>query len=255
MALPPDRSVPSSDKFAKRQAAQGDVFLREVDDALREDQVFGAIRQYGKPVGIVVAAGLLGLAGWLWYDNHSAAKGGEQGEVLTQALDQVEARRLQTGSDGLAPIAKDGNPGIRAAAQMMRAGVYAEENKPDEAAKGFAAIAADTALPQVYRDLATIREVAVKFDKLPPQQVIDRLKPLAEPGKPWFGSAGELVGMAYLKQGRNDLAGTLFGEMAKDKTVPATLRRRAAQLAGPLGVDAAEDPSISVTTTISQTGE
>lgn len=255
MALPTDPSVNPSDKFAKRQAAQGDVFMREVDDALREDQLFYAIRNYGKPVGIVVVAALLGLAGWLWYDNHSAAAGGEQGEVLTQALDQIEARRLQTGSDALAPLVKEGNPGIRAAAQLMRAGVSSEENKPDDAAKAFAAVAADTALPQVYRDLATIREVAVKFDKLPPQQVIDRLKPLAEPGKPWFGSAGELVGIAYMKQGRNDLAGPLFGQMAKDKTVPDTLRRRAAQLAGLLGVDAIEDPSISVTTTISQNGQ
>ena len=33
-----------------------------------------------------------------------------------------------------------------------------------------------------------------------PQRVIDRLKPLATPGNPWFGSAGELVAMAMAER-------------------------------------------------------
>ena len=53
------------------------MFLREVDDALREDQLFHALRRYGKPVGALVVAGLVGLAGWLWYDYHKATVAGE----------------------------------------------------------------------------------------------------------------------------------------------------------------------------------
>jgi hypothetical protein len=71
--------------------------------------------------------------------------------------------------------------------------------------------------------------------------VVDRLKPLAVPGNPWFGSAGELVGMAYLRQGKNDLAGPLFAAIAKDESVPASLRSRTRQLAGLLGYDAVVD--------------
>jgi len=71
--------------------------------------------------------------------------------------------------------------------------------------------------------------------------VIDRLKPLATPGNPWFGSAGELVAMAYLKQGRKELAGPLFAAIAKDEDVPQTLRSRTRQIAGQLGYDAVVD--------------
>ena len=71
--------------------------------------------------------------------------------------------------------------------------------------------------------------------------MVAKLKPLAIPGKPFFGSAGELLGAAYLKQGRNDLAGPLFASLAKDKTVPDTLQRRARQMAGLLGIDAVDD--------------
>ena len=39
---------------------------------------------------------------------------------------------------------------------------------------------------------------------------------------------------------RRDLAGTLFGQMARDENVPATIRQRAVQMAGVLGVDAVD---------------
>lgn len=216
--------------------------MREVDDALREDQVFTAIQKYGKPVGALIAAGLLGLAGYLWYENHSNAKAAEQGEALTKAIDDLEVRNLKAATDAVAPLAKDGTDGYRATARMLAAGVLSEQGKTAEAAKAFAAIAADADAPQAYRDLATIREVSLTFDQLGPDKVVERLKPLAVPGNAWFGSAGELVGMAYLKQGKNDLAGALFAQIAKDKTVPDTLRRRTRQMAGLLGVDAVEEP-------------
>jgi hypothetical protein len=58
---------------------------------------------------------------------------------------------------------------------------------------------------------------------------------------PWFGPAGELLALAYLKQGNKDLAGALFGAIAKDKDVPDTLKARARQMAGLLGFDAVDD--------------
>lgn len=210
---------------------------------MREDQVFTALQRYGKPVGAAIIAGLIGLAGWLWYQNHTNTVAGEQGEVLTKALDQLEARNLKGATTELAPLAKDSGAGYRASAKLLEAGILAEQSKTDEAVKAFAAVAADADAPQAYRDLASIREVALTFDKIGPEKVIERLKPLAVPGNAWFANAGEVVGTAYLKQGKNDLAGALFAQIAKDKTAPDSLRRRARQMAGLLGVDAVEDAS------------
>ena len=47
--------------------------------------------------------------------------------------------------------------------------------------------------------------------------------------------------MAYLKQGKQDLAGPLFAAIAKDEDVPQTLRSRTRQMAGLLGYDAVVD--------------
>src|SRR5690606_28313530 len=125
--------------------------------------------------------------------------------------------------------------------KLARAGIALRDNRRDDAVRIYESVAGDTDAPQAYRDLATIRAVAANFERMEPPQVVDRLKPLAVPGNPWFGSAGELVAMAYLEQGQENLAGPLFAEIAKDEDVPQTLRSRTRQMAGLLGYDAIAD--------------
>jgi hypothetical protein len=231
---------PTNDRAAQRRVAQEQVFLREVDDALREDDAARLLRRYGLTVGLVIVAALAGLAGWLVWNNHVESEVGRKGEAFTIALDQVEAGRWDPAKASLDTIVAQGGAGYAASARLVEGGVALDRKKPDDAARIFNAVAADTSAPQPYRDLATLRAVSAKFDTTPPQQVIDRLKTLAVPGGPWFGSAGELVAVADLKLGRKAEAGALFAAMAKDPGVPASLRRRADQLAAELGANPAQ---------------
>jgi hypothetical protein len=215
--------------------------MREVDEALRQDEMLGLFRRWGRPAAVVVVIGLLALAGYLYWDNSRKHATDEVGEKFTQALDKLEASNLTAADKGLTDVIAKGGDGSVAAAKLLRGGIASQQNRQAEAVKLFAEVSADANAPKPFRDLATIREMAIKFDQLPPQQVVDRLKPLAVPGNPWFGSAGELVGIAYMKQGRNDLAGPLFAAISRDKEVPDSLRRRTRQMAGLLGVDAIDD--------------
>jgi hypothetical protein len=241
LALPPSEKPAAPSKAEERAAAQQDVFLREVDDALREDQLKTILNRYGKPIGAVIGVGLLALAGWLWWDNSAQQKAAEQSEKAIIALDKLEAGNAAGTLADLDALAKDGSDGTRTTAALTRAAILVQQGKTEEGAKAFAAIAADDSAPQAFRDMATVREVSIRFDSLPPQQVIDRLKPLAVPGNAWFGSAGELVGMAYLKQGKPELAGPLFAAIGKNTEVPSSLRSRMRQVAGQLGYDAGTD--------------
>jgi hypothetical protein len=233
--------TPGNEKFAQQKAASQDVFLREVDDALREEELRAAAKRWGVVIAVVVLAALLGLAGYLFWQQRSHGSAAVGSEQLTIALDNVEAGELGAGASKLAALTKDSGDGVEAAARLMQGGIAAEQGKSAEALKLFEAVAADSGAPQPYRDLAAIRAVALNFDAMKPEDVVSRLKPLAEPGKPWFGSAGELVGLAYLKQGKNNLAGPLFAAISRDKQTPETLRARTRQMAGVLGVDAIDD--------------
>lgn len=238
MALPPDNSLNRPEKTADRAAAQQDVLLREIDEAVRQDQLADAARRYGRPVLAFVVAGLAAFAGYLWWHERQETRLEEASEGLVRALDQVDAGNLDAGVKVLVPVADGGDEGAKAASHLLKAGIALQQGRKPEAIKLYAAVAADADAPRPYRDLAAIREVAANFDAMKPEEVVSRLKPLAVPGNPWFGSAAEMTAVAWLQRGRVDKAGALFGAIAKDPKVPESIRARATRLAGALGIDA-----------------
>lgn len=214
-----------------------EAFLREVDDAVRQDQLLGIWRRFGRWIVGAVVVGLAVFGGWLYWQHQSKK---DSGEVAEKAYDML--RTVSTGgkadAEALKQLAAADQQGYRAMAMLTRAGLAARDGEADEAARLYGEIAANAELAQPYRDLATVRQVALSFDTLAPQKVVDRLRPLAVEGNPWFGSAGEMTAIAYMKMGKKDVAGPIFAAIAKDEQVPATLRSRARQMAGLLGVDA-----------------
>ena len=237
--LPPSETPPS--KPGSRDEAAQDGFLREVDEALREEQLVTAFKRYGKPVGAAIVVGLLALAGYLWWDNTQKADAAQRSERMIVAMERIEAGSTEAGMKDLQLLAKDSNPGTRAVALLELAGIAAKTGNTPDAIKRFAAVAADASLPQAFRDLATLREVTLRFDTMKPEDVVARLKPLAVPESAFYGSAGELVGMAYLEMGKPQEAGALFAKIGQDKNVPKSLRSRMRQQAGGLGFDAGLD--------------
>lgn len=240
VALTPDPEQTRAQQLAIREAAEKDALLREVDEAFRQDQVGTVFKRHGLAIGGGLVLVLAAFGGWLFWSEYREGQLEERSEKLITTLDKVDAGQIEAADADLAKLA-EGSSATAVSAKLTRAAIALRDNRKQEAVGLFEGIAADADAPQAYRDLATIRAVAVQFDQMKPQDVIDRLKPLATPGNPWFGSAGELVGMAYLAQNKPELAGPLFAAIAKDEKVPQTLRSRTRQLAGVLGYDAVVD--------------
>jgi hypothetical protein len=216
----------------------GDTFLREVDENLRRDQLRDLGRKYG---GWLIAAVVLFLAavgGWLYWQERQRAAAAEQSEVLSQIYTDIGSGKMATVPKRLDTLADNGNGAVRATALFTAAAVALEKNDRATATAKYNAIANDDDLAAPYRDLALIRATSLEFDALKPEQVIARMEPLAKPDNPWFGTAGELTAMALLKQGKKSEAGRLFAAIAADREVPSSIRARAVQIAGSLGVDA-----------------
>ena len=241
MALVPSNDKSREDKKAERQAAQDDVLMREIDDAVRQDDYARFAKIYGRPLLGLLVAGLLAFGGYLFWDSRQEAAMEKTSEDLVSAIDQLGAGNFDSANDAAATLASESKGGAKAAAMLMQAGIAMEKGDLETAAGLYAQVAQDNDAPQAVRDLALIRENAAGFDARDPADVIAALKPLAVPGNAYFGSAGELVAMAYLEQGEREQAGTLFAAIAKDEDVPQSLRARTRQMAGLLGVDAIED--------------
>jgi hypothetical protein len=234
-------SDPDADKLAVRRAAEQDVLLREVDEAVRQDEAAEFAKRHGRLIGGLLLLALAAFGAWLWWKDHREGEIEKGSERYIQALDQLEAGRTKQAETALAPIAEDGTPAAAAGAKMLQAGLLIAKGDTARATTMLFEIADDKAAPQAYRDLATVRGVATSLDTMKPEDAIARLKPLAKPGNSWFGSAGELLAMVYLKQGKKDLAGPLFASIAKDEGAAKSMRSRARQMAGVLGYDAVVD--------------
>jgi hypothetical protein len=215
-----------------------ETFIREVDEELRRDQLTDFWKRYGRWLlaGVVVVVAAWG--GWLYWQNQQTNAAGLDGEAFSQTLQKLESGNLAGAETDLKKLKDSKFEGYRISARLTEAAVTEGKGDAKGAAKLYAAIAADAEVPKPWRDMALVRQTAAEYDSLEPGAVIARLKPLAAKGEPWFGSAGELVAIAYLNQNKPDQAGKLFAEIGKDEQVPESIRSRAVQMAGALGVDA-----------------
>ena len=229
--------TPTEKPAGKDRSGSDEAFLREVDDAVRASDLTSFWTRYGRWLLAAVVAGLLAFGGWIVYQNQQQAAADLQSEEFVDAMDKLRAGQEKEARAKLATLAMADQPGYRAMAQLVEANLLGEDGETKKAVALYAKVAADDSLPQTFRDLALIRQVSAEFDSIPPQQVVDRLKPLATPGNPWFGSAGELTALAYIKMGKGNLAGPIFAQIAKQDDLPQTLRSRSQQMAGALGID------------------
>ena len=237
---PTETNLPARRKSAERKDAEQEMFMREVDEAVRQDQATDFAKKYGWPIGIVVALGLAVFGGYLFWSNRSEGDLQGRSEELVKAMDELDAGNVRIADGQLAQLA-EGSDGQAAAAAMLQAGIALQEDRLADAVALYDRVANNADLPSELRDIATIRAVTAQFDELDPQAVIDRVGPLAQPDNAYYGSAGELVAHAYLAQKKRDQAGPLLVAIAKNEDVPETIRGRTRQLAGLLGFDAIED--------------
>jgi hypothetical protein len=215
-----------------------ETFVREVDENLRRDQMRDFFKKNGSWLIAAVVLFLAASGGLIWWQSRQVQRSGAEVEKLAEIYKNIGSGNMTQAPQQLDGLSKSGSKAVRASALFARAPLALQQGDAKLATNTYKSIADDSGLPDPYRHAALIRQTALEFDQLKPDEVISRLEPLADPGEPWFGTAGEMTALAMIKQGRKQEAGQLFAAIAKDNTVPETTRARAVQVAGTLGVDA-----------------
>ncbi|HEU4877156.1 MAG TPA: tetratricopeptide repeat protein [Sphingomicrobium sp.] len=223
MALPPDTA---------------ESFVREVDENLRRDQMAARAKRFAGVAIAAVVLFLVAVAAYLYSQDRQRKQAETATEQLTLTLQDVGANKMAAAPAQLDALRQADSEGVTALAGLSRAALALQQGNRKLAAATYAEIAANEELAKPFRDLALVRGTALDYDTIKPDEVIARLQPLAVPGQPFFGSAGEMVGMALIAKGQKPAAAQLFAKMAADPAVPDTLRTRAVQVAGTLGFDA-----------------
>lgn len=222
-----------------------EAFFREVDEELRRDQLGTFWRRYGRVlIGLIIVA-LAAFGGYLWWQAERDKAAGVASEELTGAIDALNAGRTSEADGKLKALAAGDQDGYQALAKLTLAARKLQAGDDKGAAAAYLEMASDKTIAEPLRDVALIRATAAAYDTLPPRTVIDRLAPLAKPGNPWFGTAGEMTAVAWIKLNQPQKASALFAEIAKNKQVPESLRARAVRISGALDAGAEEAPDAS----------
>ena len=214
-----------------------ETFLKEVDENLRRDRIRDFFKANSAWLIVALVVFLAACAGIIWYQQHRVQRSEAEVEQIATISKDIGAGNTAKVPQQLDQLSQSGSKGVRATALFTRAAFALQQNDTKTAIATYQKINADSSLPDAYRNAALIRQTAIEFDQLQPQQVIARLQPLTKPGDPWFGSAGEMTALALIKQGKTKEAGQLFASIAKDSNAPPSVRNRAVQISGSLGVD------------------
>lgn len=202
-----------------------DIF-REVDEEFKRDQVAQTFKKHGNLIVGVLLAVVIGVGGfrtWQYLEAKKAAAAGQKFETALALAADGKADEARAAFDALS---KDAPAGYRMLARFRLA---AEQSRTDAAGavKAYEVLAADAAIEQTLRDLASVRAAQLQVDTLPAAEIEAKLQAHAADGKPWRLAAREAMGLAAFKAGQLDKAGAAFERILADPEATQTARQRA----------------------------
>lgn len=207
-------------------------FIDEVTEEVRRDRLFSLFRKYGW-IGVALVLLIVGGAAWTeWQKARDRASSQAFGDAVLAAL---EAETPQARSAALSAVPASGAQ--NGVLQLLLSTDPATDRAGALAA--LEAVANNSALPNSYRDLATLRRVILAGADLALADRRAALDPIAAPGRSFRTLALEQMAYLSVEAGDTDAAITTLRALSQDQEATAGLRQRAAQMIVALGGEAA----------------
>jgi len=204
-----------------------DSFLREVDEAVRQDRYQQLWDKYGVYVlglAVLVVAGVAGYKGWTYWQEKQAQKAGAE---FTQALSMEDGADAAKAREMMTALAESGPEGYRVLARFQLAAAEAKAGETDKAVADYDALATDPSVDPILQGHATLQAAALRLDKADYAEMERRLKGLIDSGSAWRFSARELLGLSAYRLNDMREAERQFSELVGDQGTPQNARERA----------------------------
>jgi hypothetical protein len=217
-----------------RGSAGADEFIREVDEAVRQDQWLKLWQRYGNYVigaALAVVIGSAAGAGWrTWQQNQRL----EEARRYADAQQMLREAKPAEAASAFAALAEDSSSGYRVLARLRAAEAQAEAGDRAAAMAALDRLAGDDDAAPVYRSLG---ELLARQQQLaqPEAPALSELEPLTGSNDPWRYSALELRALAQMQSGDTAAARQTLDDLLAEPLAPPDLARRAAELLAFLG--------------------
>jgi hypothetical protein len=211
-----------------------DVF-REVDEAVRQDQLKQVWKRHGWLILGVTLAIVLGVGGWQAWKAYEADRRTEASDAYAQALQQARVGQVQPSLEALASLADPADGEVGTLAAFAQARVLAGQGQTAEAVAIWDRLAASDAAGPSFKAAALILSVQHQMGAGDPTQLAARLQPQLADGQPFRAAAIELTALLALEQGDKTRARELLDSLVTAEDASASLRDRAQQLLQAIG--------------------
>jgi hypothetical protein len=204
-----------------------DSFLREVDEAVRQErykQLWDKYGVYALGVAVLLVAGVAGYKGWTYWQEKQAQAAGTK---FTQALLMEDGPEAAKARELLTELANKGPEGYRVLARFQLAASEAKAGESDKAVADYDALATDPNVDSILKDHATLQAAALRLDNADYAEMERRLKGLIDSDSAWRFSARELLGLSAYRLNNMREAERQFSELLGDEKTPQNLRERA----------------------------
>jgi hypothetical protein len=218
-----------------RGSGQADEFIREVDEAVRQDRWLKLWQRYGSYVigaALAVVVGTAAGVGWrTWQESQRQA----EAERYMAATALLRQNRPAEAAEAFAALARESDSGYAVLARLQAAQALGQAG--DAAAKVgmLDQLAEDGATASLYRDLGELLAAQEQFAEGSPDDLASQLAKLTAADNPWRHSALELSALAQLRAGDTAAARETLASLVDDPRTPPDLGRRAAELLSALG--------------------
>jgi hypothetical protein len=204
-----------------------DQFLREVDEAVRQDrykQLWDRYGVYALGAAALLVLGVAGYKGWNFWQDKQAQ---DAGVKFTQALSMEGGADAAKSREMLSALAEKGPEGYRVLARFQLAAAEAKAGEIDKAVADYDALAKDPSVDPILQGRATLEAAALRLDKADYAEMEGRLKGLIDANSPWKFSARELLGLSAYRLKDMREAERQFSALVGDQGTPPNLRERA----------------------------
>ena len=205
-----------------------DSFINEVSEEVRRDALFGYVRKYGW-IAVTLVLVLVGGAAYNEYSKAQQQNAAQSvGDAMLAAMGENDTAARAA---ALGAIEVDGS--AAAVTALLTAATQQEADQIAQASATLNALATNSEVPEIYRDLAAFKAAMLPSDDAAARQTA--LETLSQPGAPFRLLALEQIGLMQVAAGDEGAAIATMTTIAQDAGATRGLRERAQTLIVALG--------------------
>ena len=209
-----------------------DSFIDEVTEEVRREKLFKMVKRYGW-IAVLLVVLLVGGATWNELRKASERESAENfGDAILSALTSEERTER---ADALIELTAP-TPGADAMLKLLTAAELGADN-PTEAAEKLLTLSDRADIPQIYRQVATLKAVMIPDAGLDPEDRRQRLEDLTLTSGLLRLLAEEQIAMLEIEEGETDAAMTRLLDLYADAEASQGLRDRVSGVIVALGGD------------------